>query len=138
MEKSQMKNMVVLRNLPSNLVEEAIVVFKTVKGAKEFQYIDKVENIKNDQNKKNTKDYMVKEAESVISNYIKTNEKKNKKNESSIINKKYKKLKWYSIGISIAFVIALFIWNNILIIEKSWLKKRDFLFNIWINNFFRT
>lgn len=109
MEKSQMKNMVVLRNLPSNLIEEAIVVFKTVKSAKEFQYIDIIENLKNEQNKKNTKDYMVKEAESVISNYIKTNEKKNKKNESSIINKKYKKLKWYSIIVSIAFIIALFL-----------------------------
>ena len=52
MEKSQMKNMVVLRNLPSNLIEEAIVVFKTVKSAKEFQYIDKIENLKNEQNKK--------------------------------------------------------------------------------------
>ena len=109
MEKSQMKNMVVLRNLPSNLIEEAIIVFKTVKSAKEFQYIDKIENLKNEQNKKNTKDYMVKEAESVISNYIKTNEKKNKKNENLIINKKYKKLKWYSIIISIAFAVALVI-----------------------------
>ena len=109
MEKSQMKNMVVLKNLPSNLIEEAIVVFKTVKSAKEFQYIDKIENLKNEQKKKNTKDYMVKEAESVISSYIKTNEKKNKKNESSKINKKYKKLKWYSIIVSIAFIIALFL-----------------------------
>ena len=107
MEKSQMKNMVVLRNLPSNLIEEAIVVFKTVKSAKEFQYIDKIENLKNKQNKKDAKDYMVKEAESVISNYIKINEKKNKNNESSIINKKYKKLKWYSIIVSIAFAVAL-------------------------------
>ena len=108
MEKSQMKNMVVLRNLPSNLVEEAIVIFKTAKSAKEFQYIDKMENIKNEQSKKGTKDYMVREAESVISNYIKTNEKKNKKNESSRINKKYKKLKIYSVLVSIAFIIALF------------------------------
>lgn len=108
MEKSQMKNMIVLRNLPSNLVEEAIVVFKTVKGAKEFQYIDKVENIKNDQNKKNTKDYMVKEAESVISNYIKNNEKKKTRVNNSNVNKNYKRLKLYSIIVSIAFLIALF------------------------------
>ena len=82
MEKSQMKNMVVLKNLPSNLIEEAIVVFKTVKSAKEFQYIDKIENLKNEQSKKNTKDYMVKEAESVISNYIKTNETKRTKTDA--------------------------------------------------------
>ena len=108
MEKSQMRNMVVLRNLPSNLIEEAIVVFKTVKGAKEFQYIDKVENIKNDQNKKNTKDYMVHEAESVISNYIKNNEKKTTSANNSNVNKNYKRLKLYSIIVSIAFLIALF------------------------------
>lgn len=107
MEKSQMKNMVILRNLPSNLVEEAIVVFKTVKGAKEFQYIDKVENIKNDQNKKNTKEYMVKEAESVISSYIKNNEKKKTRVNNSNVNKNYKRLKLYSIIVSIAFLIAL-------------------------------
>ena len=108
MEKSQMKNMVVLKNLPSNLIEEAIVVFKTVKGAKEFQYIDKIESKKNDQNKKNTKDYMVHEAESVISSYIKNNEKKAIRVNNSNVNKNYKRLKLYSIIISIAFLIALF------------------------------
>ena len=108
MEKSQMKNMVVLRNLPSNLIEEAIVVFKTVKNAKEFQYMDKIEKLKNEQNSKNTKDYMVKEAESVISNYIKLNEKKVNKVSNSKINKRYKRLKIYSIVVSIAFAVALF------------------------------
>lgn len=108
MEKSQMKNMVVLRNLPSNLVEEAIVIFKTRRSAKEFQYIDKIDSIKNDQNKKNTKDYMVKEAESVISNYIKNNEKKAIRVNNSNANKKYNRLKLYSIIVSIAFLIALF------------------------------
>ena len=108
MEKSQMKNMVVLRNLPSNLIEEAIVVFKTVKSAKEFQYIDKIENLKNEQNRENTKEYMIKEAESVISSYIKTNEKKTTRTNNSNVKKKYKRLKIYSIMISIAFIIALF------------------------------
>ena len=109
MEKSQMKNMVVLRNLPSNLIEEAIVVFKTVKSAKEYQYIDKSESFKNEKNNKSAKDYMVKEAECVVSSYIKTHEKKNNKKEIPKINKKYKRLKIYSILISIAFVAAL-IW----------------------------
>ena len=102
-----MKNMVVLRNLPSNLVEEAIVIFKTRRSAKEFQYIDKIESKKNDQNKKNTKDYMVHEAESVISNYIKNNEKKTTRVNNSNVNKNYKRLKLYSIIVSIAFLIAL-------------------------------
>ena len=115
MEKSQMKNMVVLKNLPSNLIEEAIVVFKTVKNAKEFQYIDKIESNKNESSKRDTKDYMVKEAESVISNYIKLNEKKSNKVSNSKVNKKYKRLKIYSIVVSIAFIVALFWWKILII-----------------------
>ena len=30
METSKMKNMVVLKNLPSNMIEEAIVIFKEI------------------------------------------------------------------------------------------------------------
>ena len=36
MEKSQMKNMVILKNLPSNLIEEAIVILKSNKYAKKW------------------------------------------------------------------------------------------------------
>ena len=108
MDESQMKNMVVLKNVPSNLIEEVIVIFKSRKNAKEFQYIDKNEKSKNE-NKKATKDYMVKEAEMVISNYIKSNEKKKAKTDNSLINKKYRNLKIYSIIISVFFAIALFI-----------------------------
>ena len=34
MEKGQMKNIVVLKNLPSNLVDEAIVILKPNQGRK--------------------------------------------------------------------------------------------------------
>ena len=40
MESSNLKNMVILRNLPSNLVEEAIIVLKTNKNAKKLEKID--------------------------------------------------------------------------------------------------
>ena len=43
MESSNLKNMVILRNLPSNLVEEAIIVLKTNKNAKKLEKIDKLE-----------------------------------------------------------------------------------------------
>ncbi len=109
MENSQMKNIVVLKNLPSNMIEEAIVIFKSKKSAREFQYIDK--DIKSIKEKvyKDKKDFIIKEAESVISSCIANSEKKDKKKEQSIINKKYKRLKIYSILISIAFLIAIFI-----------------------------
>ena len=46
-----MKNMVVLKNLPSNLVEEAIVILKSSKKVKKLEKIEKnkmekVESIK--------------------------------------------------------------------------------------------
>lgn len=40
MKNNYLQNMIVLKNLPSNLVEEAIVVLKQNKKAKKYQYID--------------------------------------------------------------------------------------------------
>ena len=39
METSKLKNMVVLRNLPSNLVDEAIIVLKSNKNIKKLEKI---------------------------------------------------------------------------------------------------
>lgn len=108
MEKNQMKNIVVLKNLPSNLVEEAIVIFKSNKNAKKYEYIDKSEAIKNSDNHKNDKNYIIREAESVISNYINMVEKKERKPNNEI-NKKYKRVKVYSIVVTIAFILACFL-----------------------------
>ena len=41
MEESKLKNMVVLKNLPSNLIEEAIVILKSNKKVKKLEKIDK-------------------------------------------------------------------------------------------------
>ena len=109
MEKCQMKNIVLLKNLPSNLIEEAIVIFKSNKYAQKYEYIEKNENIKKEEKNKNSKDYIIREAESVLSNYINSVEKKEKINKNNIINKKYKSLKVYSVIISILLVLALFL-----------------------------
>lgn len=107
MEVSNMKNIVVLKNLPSNLVEEAIVILKTNKEAKRLEYIEK--NTKtNEISGKKTKEYMVREAESVISSYISKIEKnKNEKIPNVNIEKKYKKLKVYSIIASIMLILMM-------------------------------
>ena len=49
MESSDMKNMVVLKNLPSNMVEEAIIIFKENQRIKEeiLDSNNKVQNPKN-------------------------------------------------------------------------------------------
>ena len=80
MNQSGLKNMVVLRNLPSNIVEEAIVVLKTNSRVKQDE---KIENRKIDKDNKNINtskenDYILKEAEMLVSNYITRLEKKKK------------------------------------------------------------
>lgn len=108
MEKSQMKNIVVLKNLPSNLIEEALVIVKSNKMAKRFEYIDKKENLEKKENSKGNNDYIIREAESVISSYINIIEKKESKKKDFKLIKKYKGLKIYSACITIALFVMVF------------------------------
>lgn len=107
----ELRNIVVLKDLPSNLVEEAIVILKGDK--KRIECLKK--HIKNDTLKKQTKnidkpkDYIVKEAQMVISNYISDIENqrkcKNNKKSNSNMEKKYKAMKLLSIIMFIALII---------------------------------
>ena len=107
METSKLKNMVVLKNLPSNIVDEAIIVLKTNKKVKKLQKIEKDKQIAEKEDNKKDKEYILKEAEMIINNYISKIE--NKDNSKIIINKntneKYKKLKNYAIATTILCVI---------------------------------
>lgn len=106
METSDMKNIVVLRNLPSNIIDEAIVILKSNKKVKQLEYVEKPTSSSYDESV-NKKDYVVKEAEAVISNYISTLENnKNKVNTNITIQKKYKKIRLYSIVVSILLLFA--------------------------------
>ena len=86
MEINNNKNMVVLKNLPSNIVEEAYVVLKSKKKAKKLQKIENnnKESVGEFSGKGN---YVVKEAELLVSNYL---EKIN--NNKMILNVKTKKI----------------------------------------------
>ena len=105
METSNMKNMVVLKNLPSNIVDEAIIVLKTNKKVKKLQKIEK-KRTQNDEGEKKDKQYILKEEEMLVNKYISDIEKNDKKN---IFNKgakeKYNKLKKYSIAITVMCII---------------------------------
>lgn len=92
MNDSKMKNMVVLKNLPSNIVEEAYVVLKPNKNLK--INLQKQEN----NEERIPSEYVVKEAEMVISNYLSKIEDKKiiKNSEIEKIKKKYKNLKHIS------------------------------------------
>ena len=93
METSNLKNMVVLKNLPSNIIDEAIIVLKSNKKIKKLEKIEKIEknkNIKDKEEKIDNKEYILKEAEMLVNSYISEIENKN-------IKQKYKKVKKYSI-----------------------------------------
>lgn len=94
---NNLKNTVVLKNLPSNIVEEAVIVFKPNIKLKEKQELDN--NNKMDKNKERNKekDYILKEAEMLVNNYIRRVEEKKKiKNEiQKKVDKKCKNLKKY-------------------------------------------
>lgn len=98
MEENRLKNMIVLKDLPSNIVEEAIIILKNGTKIKKLEKIEKniSSNIKN--NKKNSKDYIVKEAEILLENYISYIENKDNKKllNNKDAKKKYNKLKKYA------------------------------------------
>lgn len=106
MEASKLKNMVVLKNLPSNIVDEAIIVLKTSKKVKKLQKVEQNKKTKSNENTKKDKEYILKEAELLVNNYISKIENSNNKD---IFNKdlkgKYRKLKKYAIATTIMCII---------------------------------
>ena len=83
-----MKNMVVLRNLPSNIVEEAIVILKPNIKLKNLDLAENKATNKKSENKtkQDSKKYIVNEAEMIVSNYLSSIEKEKKYNYK--VNKK--------------------------------------------------
>ncbi len=107
METSNMKNMVVLKNLPSNLVEEAIVILKSSKKVKKLEKIDKNNKLEEIENAKKEKDYVLKEAEMLVYSYISKLENKQEQKQYVTIksSKKYIRLKRYAFLSSLIIII---------------------------------
>lgn len=110
MDISNMKNMVVLKNLPSNIVDEAIVILKNNQKIKKVEFAEsKYSNSKmHNKDRENSNDYIVNEAEMLISNYI-TNLEKPKETTNKEIRKKYVKMKKLTLLLGIISIIQLFV-----------------------------
>lgn len=110
METSNFKNMIKLRNLPSNIIEEAIVIFKETQNVKQKELINKVNKININEKESKSKDYILKEAEMLLSDYISDIEKnQQEKQKLNIITPKYKILKRYSICSTLLLLLSLLI-----------------------------
>jgi len=103
MDTSNIRNIVVLKNLPSNIVDEAIVALKNNELIKNKQLI---ENGQNKKLKNKNKDYIVKEAENVITNYISNIEKQKNKKSLEELENKYKQLKLITILLAGLIVLS--------------------------------
>ena len=110
MESSDMKNMVVLKNLPSNMVEEAIIIFKENQKVREKEFIEKGNKINLVEIHTKSKDCILKEAEMLVTDYInKIENRKKKENTDKNIKSKYKNLKKYCIVSTLLLIISLII-----------------------------
>lgn len=111
MDTNNMRNTVILKNLPSNLIEEAFVVLKKNQRIKKFEYVDnQKENFCFEKNQDKDNEFVIKEAELLISNYIEKIENQdicgNKANLE--FEKKYKKMRKIAIILGIISIGCLF------------------------------
>ena len=103
METSNLKNTVILKSVPSNIIEEAIIVLKKNIKVREYE-------IKNKSEKNEKGNYIIKEAEMIINNYcnkIENEQKKEKQKKEA--ERKYSKAKRWLIISSIIAIIEMII-----------------------------
>lgn len=103
MEKEKMENIILLKNLPSNLVEEAIVVLKENHKlpAAERKYVVEPKKEKTEEN------YIIKEAEMLVMDYIQKLENRKDKRNNMDWWKKYKQLKkWNYALVGLTSILA--------------------------------
>lgn len=109
MDSNSMKNMIILRNIQSNMVEEAYVVLKNNVKIHKLEKVDKIKKeVEKDIPK--SKDYMIKEAEMIVNDYISKIEKKEYElvNNSKNLKEKYKRLKSITIFLAVFSVLSIF------------------------------
>ena len=95
---SNMKNMIVLKDLPSNLIEEAFVVLKENKKIHKYQTADKKEKKDEKKDIKNSKEYIIREAEMLLQSYTEELERKTPKWKNNM--KKLEKRYHYSLKLN--------------------------------------
>lgn len=106
MVKNDLRRIVLLKNMPSNIVEEAIVVLKTNKlSEKKNKEIECFEMRNKFTKNEKEEDFIIKEAQNVILEYIKTLETVKKDNGNMKLEKKYRRLMYVTLVISFLYLV---------------------------------
>lgn len=95
-----MRNIIRLKDVPSNTIEEAIIIFKENKKAKKFEFSNKFRENNGENN--DDKKYIIKEAELIISDYLNSSE-----SESSDLKRKNKRLRLTSIILGFFLIVSI-------------------------------
>ena len=118
MKMNNMKNIVILKNLPSNIIEEAIVVVKNKKqilddvdinnkNKNEVQgYMSNDDFKKMEKIKQESREYIVKEAESVIANYLEKVSDRERRKKRKNIEARYYKIKYMNIALILLTIMS--------------------------------
>ena len=118
-----MKNIVIIKNLPSNLIEEAIVVIKDKSNVKSIDELIKKEEKQENKNivhgymneddfnkikriQMENRKYVVKEAEMVVSDYLDKIDENKKHKEKMKMKKTYQKMKYANLCLAITSIIS--------------------------------
>lgn len=96
----KMRNVIRIKDVPSNTIEEAIIILKENKKVKKYDGYNKFKNTNNDGKNDN---YVIKEAELIISNYLKNSEPKTKEQS----NKKVKRLKIFNVVLILSLIVSI-------------------------------
>ena len=89
MQKNKLENIIVLKDMNSNIVEEAILILKPNVDLKKEDFL----NAKTEVKKMNYKNMVIKEAENVIQNRISQAELNKKIENSTSLKRKIKNMK---------------------------------------------
>lgn len=103
MQLSKMKNIIVLRGMASNVVDEAIVVLKPNVKLKQSEYNSKSKHISDNKNKKMI---ILKEAETTIDTYVNKLQKESSKAKDSKFKRKYRFLQICNVILILTIIIA--------------------------------
>ena len=112
MNKENMKNVIILKELPSNLIDEAIIVVKDKKKVKDINGIVqgdmRTEDLKKIKSiKKEDRKYVIKEAEEVVKSYIKRIEDNFSDRKLDRLKKSYKKTRIINLFLALTTIISI-------------------------------
>lgn len=108
MDTSRMKNIIVLKDLPSNIVDEAIVILKNGIKVKNKEIIESKKQKAFEDNVDGNYEVVIKEAEALVDDYIKRLEKPKELTSSLNIKRmklQYKKMQICSILLGVTTIV---------------------------------